>query len=176
MRSRERQERDVTRALDCLSKGALVACAGPGLPSGLDLSAFRDIATQPPWIFVVDVVDVIHAEGTDLSARYKPTATSWTLGTSKSWTWWCSYRPSGSRRGCWLLLVHCFVLFKREIIWVDDSAILVASADGGSYRLAAILREHGHCDDFRALVSLTVIAVPGARLKAPLDVDAAALL
>ncbi len=60
----------MTGAFDGGSQGALMQCAGPGLPSWSDLAIFRDEATQHIRILVVDTDILVYAELADLGARY----------------------------------------------------------------------------------------------------------
>ena len=64
-----RQQRDVACPLQRDGQRPLVARAGAGLASRLDLAALREVAAQPRDVLVVDVADLVDAEGTDLPTR-----------------------------------------------------------------------------------------------------------
>lgn len=76
----EWNEGDVARALDRDRQRPLVPGAGPELPPRLDLAPFADVATQAGDVLVVNVADVVDAEGADLPAWGIPAST----GTSSS--------------------------------------------------------------------------------------------
>ena len=65
---RERQQRNVARALQGDGEHALVACTGTGLAARLDLASVGDVAAQAGRLFVVDVLDLVDAEGADTPA------------------------------------------------------------------------------------------------------------
>ena len=48
--------------------------AGAGLAARLDLAALGDMATQARKVLVIDLLDPVHAEGANLSARAKAAA------------------------------------------------------------------------------------------------------
>jgi len=56
-------------ALEGNTEGALVTCAGAGLAARLDLGALREIPAKASDVLIVDICDVIDAEGADLAAR-----------------------------------------------------------------------------------------------------------
>src|SRR5581483_7857893 len=68
------QERQVPGALHGDGEAALVAGAGAGLPPGLDLAAVRDEAAELERVLVVDVLDLVDAEGADLAAASEAAA------------------------------------------------------------------------------------------------------
>src|SRR6185295_5333557 len=65
---RERQQRDVARALDGERQLALVLGAGPEHPPGKHLAALRHERRQQLHVLVVHVVDLVRAELADLAA------------------------------------------------------------------------------------------------------------
>lgn len=74
-------------ALDRNRERPLVPRAGAGLPSRLDLAPIGHVAPQPPKVFVVDDIDVIHAEATDFTAWIVASAASPTTATEAPSPW-----------------------------------------------------------------------------------------
>jgi hypothetical protein len=72
----EGEQRQVPGALDRRRQRALVLGAGAGLTSGLDHPTVGDEAAHPRDILVIDVLDAIDTESTDLAARERATTTS----------------------------------------------------------------------------------------------------
>src|SRR5207237_593389 len=68
MVGRVRQQRQMSRALDRDRQPALMARARARLPPRLDLAAVRNVSPQLQRVLVVDVLDLVHTEGTDLLA------------------------------------------------------------------------------------------------------------
>ena len=62
------QQGDLTGALDGLGQLTLMHGAGAGGAAGQDLSALGSIAAQLGSVLIVDALDLVHAEGTDLAA------------------------------------------------------------------------------------------------------------
>src|SRR5690348_8083617 len=97
---RERQQRDVARALDGRGQLPLVRRAYTGQPAGHDLAAFSDKLREQAHVFVIDVINLFHAELANLlaSEKFSPALTPsrpagttvWTVGASR-WTRWCRY-------------------------------------------------------------------------------------
>ena len=71
----ERDQRNITRPLDCHGQGALMPGAGSQLPSRLDLSTLAHMAAKASDVLVVDVLDVVHAKRADLAPRSIPPTT-----------------------------------------------------------------------------------------------------
>jgi len=63
----EGDKADIAGALDCDRQRTLVAGACAELPSRLDLAPFPDMSPQPGDVLVIDVPDVVDAEGADLA-------------------------------------------------------------------------------------------------------------
>lgn len=59
----------MTRALDGDRQRALVTRAGAELAARLDLATLREVAAHSPDVLVIDLTDVVGAEGADLAAR-----------------------------------------------------------------------------------------------------------
>lgn len=89
-RAGERDEGNVARTLDRNRQRSLVPGAGAELPPGLDLAPFADMATQASDVLVVNVTDVVNAEGADLPARGVPSSagTSSTAATGSAGSTW----------------------------------------------------------------------------------------
>jgi hypothetical protein len=54
---------------------ALVTGTGSSLAAGVDLAAVRDVASELRGLFVVNVLDLVDAKGTDPSPTKAPAAT-----------------------------------------------------------------------------------------------------
>ena len=65
----ERHERDHARTLDRIGERALVTRAIPRDAARQNLAAFGHIFAQARRIFIVQVVDFLHAERTDFALR-----------------------------------------------------------------------------------------------------------
>src|ERR1700709_750883 len=63
----ERDERQVACPLDRLLQGALMVGAGPRDPPRQDLGALRDELLEELDVLVIDVIDLVGAELTDLA-------------------------------------------------------------------------------------------------------------
>jgi hypothetical protein len=61
---------EMPASLDSDSHGALMLGTGPGLASGFDLAAFRDILAQFGGVFIVYHVNFIAAKSTHLALGY----------------------------------------------------------------------------------------------------------
>jgi hypothetical protein len=75
VRRRVGQQRHVSRVLQRDPQAALVARAGAGLTSWLDLAAIGEIAVQTRDIFIVDLDHVIDTERADLTPT-RPASTA----------------------------------------------------------------------------------------------------
>src|SRR6188768_2011565 len=65
---RVRQQREVTRALDCRRQLPLIRRAGPRDPARNDLAGLRDVSLQRGEILVVDLFHTLGREATKLLA------------------------------------------------------------------------------------------------------------
>jgi hypothetical protein len=63
--SRIRQQRDISGALDCFGKHALMNGAVAGNTPGQNLAAFRDKVSQEPGIFKINDIYLLDAETAD---------------------------------------------------------------------------------------------------------------
>lgn len=72
----ERDQPDVPGSLDSHGQRSLMPCTRTKLSSRFDLAAFANVAPQTSEILVIDVPDVIDAEGADLAPRRVTTATA----------------------------------------------------------------------------------------------------
>jgi hypothetical protein len=80
------QEREVPGPLEGHGQHALVTGAGAGLAAGVDLAAVRHITAELGGFFVVNMLDLVDAKGTDATPAKAAAAT-----------------PAGSFRPCaWL--------------------------------------------------------------------------
>jgi hypothetical protein len=64
------QKRHVAGTLDCHAQGALMSGAGTGLAPRLYLGAFRQISAEPRYVFIVNIPNVVYAEGTHFTAGH----------------------------------------------------------------------------------------------------------
>lgn len=62
------QQCDLTCALDGDGQLTLMLCAGTGGTTGQNLAALGNVAAQLGSVLIVNLLDLVHAEGTDLSA------------------------------------------------------------------------------------------------------------
>src|SRR5207237_740365 len=83
MVGRVRQQRQMSRALDRDRQPALMARARARLPPRLDLAAVRNVSPQLQRVLVVDVLDLVHTEGTDLLALSEAPAPAATATTAR---------------------------------------------------------------------------------------------
>jgi hypothetical protein len=80
---REREQGDVTGALDRNSHGALMLRARPKLAPGLDLPALANVAAKARDVLVINMLDVVGAELAHLApATEAATATAATATTT----------------------------------------------------------------------------------------------
>src|SRR5262245_12140114 len=100
---RKRQQGDVACPLDGCCQAALVRCADSGQPARNDLAALSHKLAQQADVFVVDVVDLLHAKLAHLLAAEKlasaiaaarttigPRTIRPTAFSSAMWPWcWC---------------------------------------------------------------------------------------
>jgi hypothetical protein len=106
----ERHQSQVSGALDGSGQAALVLCAHAGLSSRLDLVSVGDEPSEPVNFFIVDIVNMVHAEGTELSSRVvtgspaAPSATRSSAGPtaeSSATAWPATAGSSAKLRGWW---------------------------------------------------------------------------
>src|SRR6476661_864367 len=64
------QQCHMTGTLQRDAQGPLVAGASAGLSPGLNLGALREVFTQARHVFVINVLDLVHAEAALLAARH----------------------------------------------------------------------------------------------------------
>src|SRR5579859_2584554 len=77
-----REEGHVARALQRRGEHPLVLRAGAALAARIDLAAVADVAADAADLFEVDLLDLVHAERADLSARAPRSAEAGTVATA----------------------------------------------------------------------------------------------
>lgn len=73
-------------ALDSYAQATLVASARSGFAARLDLAALGQVAAQSRHVLIVDLLDVIDAEGANLAAGYVAVATPARTAGGATWT------------------------------------------------------------------------------------------
>ena len=80
----EGQERNDARPLNGSRKGPLMPGAVARLAAGINLEPVGEISPQPAHVLVVDILNLVHAEGADLSPGN--VTASWPSAWSSAWS------------------------------------------------------------------------------------------
>src|SRR5687767_4834705 len=161
VRGHVRQQRHRACALDGVSQLALVSRAAARDAAGNDLAPLGDEAAQPAHVLVVDEIDLVRAELTDLPSP-EPATLDWLADRGNG----CSPFLEGH------VVVGAAAAGVGRLVGVGRRRR--GSPAGRTLGTAHELDTLGH--DLRDRALLPVLGLPVARLQPPLDEDLAALV